>query len=144
MLSQAQGGAPTPRWRWVGGRASGDAVTGRLTRHRGPAQRQSRCGSGAAITPVGRQPSAHGGTAREQGYSGEGHPDPAGRERGGAKSSEAAEDRPCGCCWVGKHPMPASAAAFPCQQALLSPHRIRGVARELRDACLMFNIPGSW
>lgn len=123
MLSQAQGRAPTPRWRWVGGRASGDAVTGRLTRHRGSPALLSA--SHAAAAGLRQRPRAGSprptGEAREQSYGREGHRDPA----GSAKSSEPAEDQPCG---LGSAPMPASAAALPCQQALLSPapHRHTG------------------
>lgn len=87
------------------------------------------------------------GNAREQSYTGE-----ACWEHDSAETSEPAVDRSCGCSWGSQavqRQAPVSTAAFPCRQALLItrallPHWIRGAARELRDACLMFNIPGSW
>lgn len=127
MPSPVQGSAPTPCRRTVGGRASGDAVTGRLTWHPG-----SLVLLGASHTAAAglRYPPAS--------------PRPGGNTTGSTSTSDLAGDRPheCSCSTGASCSIPVLARSAITRGP--SPHWVRGVARELWDACLMFNTPGSW
>jgi len=152
----------------VGGRASGDAVMGRLTRHLGCLVlliAESRCGSGAAATPASEQPLDG---AQRRAAPGQGQVP--GREHDCAETSRCAPTPwvnhrmvgvgrdlcgSSGPTWVlpGLPGRAAPGAGVGCSSLAPAgsaitraspPHRIRGVARDLQDACLMFNIAGSW